>query len=175
MNFDLEQKEILDLSDKLDEIHGRSWAKYKGDVINRKVIEFLNRHIGSVHSLAVGPSVFVENLPTEFDTLIVKEDAHVISGTNTYKRKDIRLLIEVKKHGFYFRKIDGNYEIKKYFKQFSDVNLPFIYISVKESRNFIKMTKEILPENSFFLCISQGKPITGEWERFVNTVLKLSR
>ena len=73
MEFSEEQKEILDLSDKLDKIHGRSWAKYKGDVINRKIVELINRHLVKSEYKAVGPSVYIEKYPLELDTLIVNK------------------------------------------------------------------------------------------------------
>jgi len=158
MDFDREQKEILDLSAQLDKIHGRSWYKYKGDRINRKIIKLLNPYVVKEKCSIAGPSVYISRCPTEFDALIVKENSTPLEGTNEYKLEDVKLLIEIKKHGFYFKKIEGKYEINNYFQQFRSVGKPFIYLTVKESQKFINMTKEVLKDNSFFLCVSNGEP-----------------
>ncbi len=171
MNLDHEQKEILELSDKLDKIRGRSWAKYKGDVINRKIIKLISSHIDGVKYFVAGPSVFVDGLSTEFDALIVKKTANTGGDRNAYLKDDVKLVIEVKKHGFYFKKIEGGYEIREYFKQYLNANIPFVYLSVKESGTFIKITEEVIPTAAFFLGVSGKKIINGGWQRFIEKIL----
>lgn len=168
MDYKKEQEEIMQLSNKLDKTHGRSWAKYKGDVINRKIIESINRHlIGSKHE-AIGPSVYIENNPTEFDALIVVKESKPIKGTNAHKIDDVKLLLEVKKHGFYYKKSEGKYEIQEYFKQFQNVGIPFLYITVRESKKFIEITRNVLGDRFFCLGVSYGESIPGEYEKFID-------
>ena len=172
MNFDTELKEILNLSDELDKTHGRSWARFKGDVINRKIIELISRHIFNSEYKIVGPSVYIEKFPTEFDAMIVRKESEPQKGTNAYRISDIRLILEIKKHGFYYKKSEGRYEIEKYFKHFNATEKPFLYLTVKESKKFIDITKEVLGAKFFCLCVSYGKPIIGEYERFIGEIKK---
>ena len=166
LSIDEEQKEIVRISDELSKIHGRNCFRYKGDVVARTVISLLEPHVVGSCSVA-GPSVYVEGYPTEFDALVVEKGASPVPRTAAYKKDDVKLLIEIKKHGFYFRKIKGEYEIGKYFQAFRDVGKPFLYLTVRESSTFISATRKILGEDSYFLGVSHGKLTEGEWNRFV--------
>jgi len=172
LSIDEEQKEIVRISDELNKIHGRSWFRYKGDVVARTVISLLKPHVVGSCSV-VGPSVYVEGYPTEFDALVVEKGVSSVPGTAAYRKDDVKLLIEIKKHGFYYRKTKGEYEIGKYFQAFRDVGKPFLYLTVRESSTFISATQKILGEDSFFLGVSYGKPREGEWNRFVERVSRL--
>ena len=116
MSFDDEQNEILCLSDELDRIHGRGWNRYKGDIIARKIIALLSNHLTNYG--VVGPNVYVNEHPIEFDALIVERSSSPILGTAAYRVEDVRLLIEIKKHGFYFKKRTAGEKIVEYFDRF---------------------------------------------------------
>jgi hypothetical protein len=169
LSVDQQQKEIVRVSDELSKIHGRSWFTYKGDVVARAVISLLKSHVVASSSV-VGPGVYVEDCPTEFDALVVEKGATPVPGTAAYRKDDVKVLIEIKKHGFYFKKIRGEYEIGKYFQAFRDAAKPFLYLTVRESSTFISATQKILGENSFFLGVSHGELREGEWNRFVERV-----
>jgi hypothetical protein len=138
-------------------------------VVARAVISFLKPHVVAACSV-VGPGVYVEGYPTEFDALVVENSAVPVLGTAAYRKDDVKLLIEIKKHGFYFKKIKEKYEISKYFRAFRDIGKPFLYLTVRESSTFISATRNVLGEDSFFLGVSHGELREGEWNRFIERV-----
>jgi len=174
LDIDEEQKEILGFSDKLSTIPGRSWFKYKGDVIARTVIDLLSTHVPEAYRV-VGPNVYVEGYPTEFDALVVERGSSPVPRTPAYAKDHVRVLIEIKKHGFFYRKIKGKYRIAEYFQSFRDTGKPFLYLTVRESPFFVSATQKILGSDCFFLGVSRGKPIEGEWRRFVERLWDLLR
>lgn len=172
MGFDEEQNEIISLSDRLDEIHGRGWYGYKGDVIARKIITLLGNHLTNYR--VVGPNVYVDEHPIELDALIVEMSSSPIPGTAAYREEDIRLLIEIKKHGFYFKKRTAGEKIGEYFDRFREVGKPFVYLTVKESRTMINATSAALENDFFYLCESPNRVLAGQWERCVQRILDVS-
>ena len=170
ISFQDEQLDILDDSNELDKLTGRSWNRFRGDRTMRKIIVLVNRHLKNTK--VVGPNIYVQGVPTEFDALIVKADVEPHLGV--YASSDILAILEIKKHGFFFRKIEGEYKIRESFHAFYNTQIPFFYITIKESKKFIEATRSILGDNAFFLCQSpQGPIITGEWQRFVERLLRL--
>ena len=62
----------------------------------------------------------------------------------------VKMLIEIKKHGVYYKKTNGVYEIKKNFLVFRNTGKPFVYLTVMESSTFIAATQKILGKDAFF-------------------------
>lgn len=171
MTLQQEQNFIISFLNPLNSKHGRNWYKFKGDVTNRVVQEFLQKHVKGYK--VVGPAAFIEGITTEFDILIVDAKAVPMKYTNCFPRAKVRLIIEIKKHGFYYKKVEAEEKISQYVRHFEDVGLPYLYLTVQESRKIIEATKNVLHDRAFFLQISGGRPIDDEWERFVNKVLNL--
>jgi len=172
MSFDEEQNQILRLSDQLDEIHGRGWSRYKGDVIARKVIALIGNHLSGCS--IVGPNVYVNHYATELDALIVETSCSPNPGTVAYREEAVRVLIEIKKHGFYFKKRTAGTKIIEYFDRFREIHKPFIYLTVKESRTMINATSAVLEDDSFFLCESPDRVLPGQWQRFVEHLIDVA-
>lgn len=172
MNYQEEETYLQSLSDRLDnDIHGRSWSKYRGDLINRTIIALLKAHIGNYKISE--PNAFIEGYPTEFDMLVLSENAMPIERySNSYKRADVKLIIEVKKSGFFYKKVEGIIQIGKYFETPLQRGIPFFYITIKESERFIKITRGKIGYRSFFLGTSHKSWNNGEWKNFVNAVKK---
>lgn len=171
-SYEEDQREIWETSQRLNTSHtGRSWYKYKGSLINRLIIRLLQRHTEDYS--VVGPNVFIDGFPTEFDILVVKRNATPIGDTNAYKKDDVKLVIEIKKHGFYYKKIEGERKIKEYFKPFENTKKSFLYLTVQESSTFIIATRNVIDNRAFFLGVSSRNPIEGEWERFVISVQEI--
>jgi len=66
----------------------------------------------------VGPSVYLSGQPTEFDAMIIRNGSAPLSNSAEYENDDVKLILEIKKHGFYYKKIEGKYEIRNYFQSF---------------------------------------------------------
>jgi len=172
MGFSEEQNEILCILENLKSKSGRKWYKYKGDVANRIILRFLQRHITDYK--VVGPSVFIEDNPTEFDILVVDQDASPSEYTNAFNRDSVKLVIEVKKHGFYFKKVDAEARIKECVEPFESTGIPYLYVSIQESERFIEATRNVLRDRAHFLKVSfSGELVKDGWQNFVNKVIEV--
>jgi hypothetical protein len=170
MNYEEEEKYLHSLSDELDNVHGRQWAKYKGDLINRKITAFLRNHL--TEHLVSEPNAFIVGDSTEFDILILDKNARPkVPDSNIYQESDVKTKIEVKKHGFFYKKVEGKEKIEKYFEPHINAKIPFYYITVKENVNFTEDTRSALGNKCFFLGTSHKQDWnTGEWKRFVEAI-----
>lgn len=164
-----DELKIHQVSDELDKIKGRQWSKYKGNVINRLIIELLRPHLKS-YSLSES-NAFIEGYPIEFDILVLKESAKPINEySNCYKKEDVRLAIEVKKHGFYYKKTEARVKMKEYFARREVIDVPFLYITLKESKRLKVDVEAVLDNRCFTLGLSPKPWLNGEWGRFVDAV-----
>lgn len=123
----------------------------------------------------VGPNVYVNCYPTELDVLIVEKSSVTISGTAAYRKQDVRLLIEIKKHGFYHKKREAASKISEYFDRFREIGKPFVYLTIKESPTMMYATRAVLENDPFFLCESPHHAFPAEWQRFVELLLQQIR
>ena len=171
MDYLTEQRKILSCSDELDSrFPGRSWNKYKGDVIVRKIIALVNSHLPQ-NFVAVCPSCFVQGFPTEIDAVVVSRSCQPIQGTNAYAAKNVVLAIEIKKFGFYCKQSENLVWITRYFEPFRKLGVPFLYITIREGKRKIEDTKGVLKESAFFLAERKpGQLLVGEWERFITKI-----
>jgi len=170
MTFEDEQLEILRLSDELETQKGRSWYKFKGDVINRIIIYYLTHHIDTKYFKVIGPGSYIQGYPIEFDILIVDKVARPQPLTNAFEKDKVKLMIEVKKHGFFFSSAKFDASIRAYLDEFKSVGTPFLYITIKESRRVHDLTVKYCGDISTFLRIGNNAPIPGAWEKFISAV-----
>jgi NurA-like 5'-3' nuclease len=175
--FESEQKEIVDhvnaMKKDLKKVTGRKgrWNKYLGSATNIIIVEYLNKHLPEGY-LAVGPGVYVEGVPKEFDIIVVDAQAEPISLTNAYSKDSVYVAIEVKERGFFHDKLEAEQKIRegrnKVLANLEEI--PFLYITLHESESIMKATRRVFGENAFFLSTASGcnlKILQGEWDRFV--------
>jgi len=175
-----EQKEIVDYVNRekqnLPQLKNRkrAWNKYVGNLANTTIIHHLNIHMVG-DSVAVGPSIFIEGVPTEFDVLLVKKKAGPLTQINAYPRPSVKVAIEVKERGLFDKKIEAEEKLRRKLEILNHdlQGIPYLYITLHESETLIRATKRVLGRNAFFLSTGSNRNleiITGEWERFLQTV-----
>lgn len=200
MNFTEEQQEIIKLIDSLlDSKHsGYGWGHFQGDVVPRVLAYYTSKHLPSEWKI-VGPNVYIEDIPTEFDLMVVDSDSNPITFTSAYPGERIRCVIEVKRKGVFgdidtFRKrvkqIRDNFDKALYTLRFDKDKLGFVkearvnckaaYIAVSEtvnpkregSHNYGSITRDLLaPYPAFILQDSRSTAIQqGEWQRFIEYI-----
>lgn len=170
MGFDEEQREIIHFSDKLDNSKpGRKWFRYKGDAIARKVIAMLSNHLTNWN--VVGPNVYLDEDPLEVDALIVEKASLPIEGA-AYKKKDVKVLIEIKENGFV--RFSKKEQINNYFERFRATGKPFVYLTIRENGTLTNLTKAVLANDSFFLSELPHHVVRGQWQMFVEHVRDLA-
>ncbi|EFD92502.1 MAG: hypothetical protein BJBARM5_0791 [Candidatus Parvarchaeum acidophilus ARMAN-5] len=169
MTFQEDEQKIHQVSEDLDKIKGRSWSKFKGNVVNRLIIKLLTPHFTGYK--IPEPNSFIEGYPLEFDLMILKQNAEPINDySNCYKKEDVKLVIEVKKHGFYFKKTEAKEKMRKYFAKQEAIGVPFLYITLKESKRLKADAEAVLDNRCFTLGISPKPWLNDEWEKFVMAI-----
>ncbi len=99
MNYDTEQQTIINHIESLCAEHnGYGWGHFQGDVIPRILAHYISLHLPNNRKI-VGPNVYIEGLPTEYDLLVVDVESNPIPFTSAYPREHIRCVIEVKRIG----------------------------------------------------------------------------
>jgi hypothetical protein len=181
--FEDEQKEIVlrinTIKEKLAKSTGRKgkWNKYLGDVTNKVVIHYLTKYVPD-SCLVVGPAVYIEGVGNEFDVLVVDYNVEPIEFSSAYPRDSVRLAIEVKERGFFYKKEKADQLIKEA-RDYVLENLegiPFLYITLHESERIMEATRRVYGPNAFFLSTGTGshlRIVPQEWNRFVETVQEI--
>lgn len=183
--FEHEQKEIVDrintIKKELAKSTGRKgkWNKYLGDVTNRVVIHYLTKYMPD-NCLVVGPAVYIEGIGSEFDVLVVDKNVEPIEFSSAYPRDSVRLAIEVKERGFFYKKAEADQLIRKardyVLENLEDI--PFLYITLHESETIMRATRRVYGDDAFFLSTGTGSHleiVSQEWKRFVETVQGIVR
>jgi len=180
MDFEIEQKKIVELVDEYE--GGRTWGKFTGDVCCRIIKRHVENHLPEQFR-AVGPNVYVENNPTEFDILIVNKKDSPKEYTSMYPLDGIHCIIEIKKSGLFGGRKDLLRVTRKIREGFLSVTklkpeVKCAYLTVKEvakpknksSINYFEETRNGLsPYEAFVLQEHRTKQIVkGEWKRFIN-------
>ena len=104
-DFETEQADILSVirarEPRTEDAPGTRfrWKKFNRDLVCRVVREFLRKHLPKGVKIA-GPNAYIEGYPTEFDLLLVTEDALPAAFTNAYRDSEVRFVIEIKSHGY---------------------------------------------------------------------------
>ena len=189
--LDDEQKRLIDDIWKIpnpDHLWPKyKWSKYNGDVACRLIAHYLGQHLGHLAEV-VGPNVYVEGMPTEFDLLLVRRGAQPSRFTAAYPSSSIIAILEIRSGGIIDLK-----RVKKIRNNFDDVQkkapINCIYLAITEtmstkkptSINYLGQTKEgLLPYPVFCLHdwrwkqdIDKGLNI-GEWGRLISLLKQLS-
>jgi len=157
----------------------RGGTKFLGDVGVRVLAHYLKSHLPNL-KVVVGPAFIVDFEEREFDLLIVDKDAAKAEFTNAYPKSKVRIIVEVKGVGLICKKSDVEKKMKEYIVDPSkDLGLPVVYFSFIEAQSYREEIRKALGDDAFILAKSKGKkeaePFEGEWKRFVNRVLKLSK
>lgn len=155
----------------------RKWNKYLGSVTNILVIDKLNAHLPNDFR-AIGPSVFIEGVPNEFDIIIVQKKTKPFIHTNSYPRSSTKAAIEVKKTGFFHNKREAEEKMRIQREKLLEnlQGIPDLYITLHENETLMRATRRVYGENAFFLSTRSGKNlqvIPREWERFLQAVLSI--
>lgn len=182
MSLDDEQCEILQIIDAYCKELGKGWNKFKGDVVCRIVKEYIRRHI-SPDLKVVGPSVYLEGVPNEFDLLIVDALAKPKKLTASFEPASVHYALEVKKGGVY-----GPDQPKRISSIFDLVtskhpHIKCAYLTAEEvhtikkplAKNFFQISKDELNSHGhgfFALRDLRGnkQPIPRQWKKFLDFI-----
>ena len=173
MSFTQEQNRIIKLQNRMSEIKGRGWNKFRGYVIEQIVAHFLKRHLPN--NVKLVRAAFVEGCKHEFDLMIVEKSAKPIGFTEAYPgaypKNQVKLLIEVKASGLYYPNKTFEKNLTDFFQEIQDeTDKPFLYLSIWESRPRSTMTRNALGNSAFIL--KQGRNgVPNEWQNFVSRVV----
>jgi hypothetical protein len=214
--FDQEQSEILGIIDRTTRTEKRRrkttepratqthrrpsgrWHKFNGDVVCRVVAKFLESRLKSCHLKVVGPHVFVDDFPNEFDLLVVDSDAEPSSEyTNSYLGEKVRLVLEVKKRGAIAGRKEFKWKLRTLGHTFKRVaktlHARCAYLTIEETYReeekaeikrrkerriyYLEESKKILESKGFrVFCLRHSRtkvPRRDEWKIFVETVQQL--
>ena len=187
-DFDIEQKEIVEIirsKERRSETSGGrfAWNKFNGDLACRVVKEFLRKHLPKQVKV-VGPNVYIDGYPTEFDLLLVEENAIPAAFTNAYSNRDARFVIEVKSHGYMRRDFPEHL-----LSQFTDLqtqypNVNCTYLTIRETWNpkrddsisYVRELKKVLEPHFRVFCLAESRThelIPGQWREFVNHLAEM--
>ena len=100
-----EQREVMAEVEKIRKEfkhRGISWNRFRGDAISRVVAHYIEGYLPD--GFKPVRLAWIEGCPTEFDLLIVDEDAEPIGFTGAYPKDKVHLLIEIKGSGVFYRK-----------------------------------------------------------------------
>ncbi|MEM4084487.1 MAG: hypothetical protein QW752_05540, partial [Thermoplasmata archaeon] len=123
--------------------------KLKGEIVNRAIAKYLEKYVSPDYKV-VGPHVFIEDFSIEYDILILDKDAKPVENDCVCKKDDMKLILEIKKIGLYYKKNEFKGEFKKYLEKLSKPvgEEHFLYITLREStgnkkkqRRFVKIMR----------------------------------
>jgi len=186
-DFEIEQAEILDLIKSKErrteggEVTRFRWNKFNGDLACRVVKEFLRKHLPKEVKV-VGPNVYIEGYPAEFDLLLVTENALPAAFTSAYRNDDVRFIIEVKSHGYMSREFPSKLisEFGAVRERYKNVNCT--YLTIRETWNpkregsisYVRELKKVLEPQYRVFCLAESrthKIVAGQWREFVNHLM----
>jgi len=173
IDFMIELEEMIGMIDKIrDEYRGRglSWNRFRGDVTARIVAHYLKQHIPE--DVKIVQLAWIEGCANEFDILIVDKDAKPIDFTSAYPKDQVRLLIEVKASGIFYKRDEVKKRLSELFKTWRDkTGKPVLYLSIWEARAHIEEVLKALGKDTAFMLVAEKKGLKhDEWERFVERV-----
>lgn len=174
-----QMNEQLEMVQKVNEIRnkfrgrGLSWNRLRGDAITRVVAHYLQGHLPKGVKLV--RLAWVEGCSSEFDILIVDEDAEPIGFTGAYPKDKVRLMIEVKGSGVFYRKGEVEQKMSELFKSWRDLTgKPILYLSFWHRFSYANLVLNALGEDTAFILEIEKVGIKqGEWERFIQRLSEL--
>lgn len=164
--------ELEEMLRKLDKVpKGTSWNKLRGDATERIVAHYLQKYL---RGFKVVQDAWIEGYTTEFDLLIVNEDAQPIEFTNAYPKDKVRLIIEVKTSGTH-TSYGGVRNIAQHIVKLRETaGKPMLYFSFWDNRKKREILAEILGEDTIFSMKETRREVrSGEWRRFVEKVCSI--
>ena len=171
--FNVEQVELLNNVHEIKESvkgKGTAWNRFRGDAITKVVAYSLEKHLPK--NVKIVRLSWIENCPTEFDLLIVDNDAEFNGFTSAYPKEKVHLLIEVKGSGFFYKKDEVEQKVKELFDKWrNDTGKPVLYFSLWErSSDYAQRMVRAVGKDYTFLIQIKMEINQGEWERFVKAV-----
>ncbi|MEM4055980.1 MAG: hypothetical protein QW578_02930 [Thermoplasmatales archaeon] len=174
-----DEDEIQEISDKLDDHKGREWYKLKGEIVNRTIAKYLEKYLNQYYKV-VGPHVFIEDYSIEYDMLILDKDARPVKYDCVYRKDDVKLILEIKKTGLYYKEKEFESEFIGYLNKLSKpVGRKYlVYITLRESKgnkkidNFLENTGAAYKDNVFIMGQTDGKREwnPGTWKTFIERI-----
>jgi hypothetical protein len=140
------QSEIIEQANSIwDKLRGlgKKWNRFRGNTICNIVARHLEKHLPNDVKLV--KLAWVDGCPTEFDILVVDKDAMPIDFTNAYPKEQVRLLMEIKSSGVYYKREDIKNHMSKMFEKWKvETGKPVVYLSIWEAKAHIKKFKMLL-------------------------------
>ena len=188
-DFDTEQAEIVRIIENMERksegVEGASfrWNKFNGDLACRVVREYLRKHLPKEVKVA-GPNAYIEGYPTEFDLLLVTEDALPAAFTNAYRDHEVRFIIEVKSHGYMNREFPSRLlsEFEAVRERYANVNCTCLTIREtpmpkrEAAVSYLRELKKILEPKYRVFCLAEsrsGELVSGgQWHQFVSHIVE---
>ncbi|MEM3192827.1 MAG: hypothetical protein QW292_12255, partial [Candidatus Parvarchaeota archaeon] len=130
----------------------------------------------------VGPHVFIKDCSIEYDMLILDKNARPVKYDCVYRKDDVKLILEIKKTGLYYKEKEFESEFIGYLEKLSEPvgKKHLVYITLRESTGNKDKTKEALKykvfkNNVFIMGQTDGKRqwYKGKWVKFIERVLEL--
>lgn len=176
----VEQKEIIDCIDNIRKQlrgQGLEWNRFRGNAISNIVAHYLQQHLPE--SVKVAKLAWIEGCPTEFDLLVVDKGATPFDFTDAYPKENVRLTIEVKGSGVFYRRADVKKRLSGFFEKWKlETGKPSVYLSIWEAKAHVQEVRDALGDDRSFILEIEGEDMTWrEWERFlkeVNTIIQSS-
>lgn len=185
VNLNIEQRKIVGLVERFSRTSkstgkGKrfSWNTFNGRLTCNVVKTHLKKNLRT-NLKVVGPPAFIKGSPTEFDLLVVDGKSRSQAFIEAYEGEPVRVVIEVKSHGTYSQ--DALRRIKAIFDNIvEEYSAKCVYLAIRDSgkpkrkgsKNWIKITKEILSHHDVFvLCDSRTKEYyPNQWSNFIKAV-----
>ncbi|MEM3193253.1 MAG: hypothetical protein QW292_14440 [Candidatus Parvarchaeota archaeon] len=175
-----DEDEIQKISDGLDDHKGREWYKLKGEIVNRTIAKYLEKYLNQDYNV-VGPHVFIKDCSIEYDMLILDKDAKPVEDDCVYGKDDVKLILEIKKTGLYYKKDEFEGKFKKYLEKLSEPvgEEHLVYMALRESTgnkkridNFLENTGTAYMDNVFIMGQTDGKREwnPGTWKTFIERI-----
>ncbi|MEM3490006.1 MAG: hypothetical protein QXO75_10195, partial [Nitrososphaerota archaeon] len=99
----------------------------------------------------VGPHVFIKDCSIEYDMLILDKDAKPVEDDCVYGKDDVKLILEIKKTGLYYKEKEFESEFIGYLDKLSQPvgRKHLVCITLRESTGNKAKTKEVLKDKVF--------------------------
>jgi hypothetical protein len=177
----IEQSEIIEQADLVwEELTGlgKKWNRFRGNTICNIVARHLERHLPNDVKLV--KLAWVDGCPTEFDILVVDKDAMPLDFTDAYPKEQVRLLLEIKSSGVYYKREDIKKSMSEMFEKWkAETGKPILYLTIWEAKAHIKEVQDAIGNDTAFALRVEGEDmqigIIGEWGRFLERVDALLR
>jgi hypothetical protein len=165
-----------------------SWRKFRGDVACRVVKSHLQRHVPDSLKV-VGPNVFIQGFPSEFDLMVVSSGSRPFPFTSSYPSDDVHTIVEVKKKGTGFGKNDLTrlrHRLDAVVRTIPRMKRRITYLTISEtskpkrrgSINYLERTRKVLEPDYDVFCLKDSRTNEvlvesgiGQWEGFVKSVV----